>query len=110
MENAKNWLCIKAGIKLFRIIRPMQKEFDNCICISLPVESYQYLEIAIKSIFESLKINSDIDIARDYKEIMDMELNGGTEFESKEFNAEHNTSGTWNTAMACSMLPYSTKT
>ena len=105
LENAKNWLCIRAGIKLFRLVRPMQKEFDNCICISLPVESYLYIEIAIRSIFSSLKIASDIDIARDYKEILEIELNGGSNFDSEKLVGQGNTSGTWNTTMASGMLP-----
>lgn len=33
-ENAKNWLCLKSGIKLVRIIGKRRKGFDNCICIS----------------------------------------------------------------------------
>ena len=109
-ENTKNWLCIKAGIKLFRVVRPMQKEFDNCICISLPVDSYIYFEEVIKIIFEHINIPSDIDIARDYKEIMNICLEGGMELKDEKLDIECNTSGTWNTAMASHMLPYKPKT
>ena len=33
-ENAKNWLCLKSGIKLFRIMAHGANDYDNCICIT----------------------------------------------------------------------------
>ncbi len=107
-ENAKNWLCLRAGIQLFRIVTPLQKKFNNCICVSLPVDTWYYYEMALKYIFRYAKIITDINIERDYRTIMKTELNGGCDDE--ETDVESNTSGTWNTTLAGNMLPYKSET
>ena len=102
-ENAKNWMCLRAGIRLFRIVTPMQKRFENCICVSLPADTWYYYEMALKYIFQYAKIIADINIERDYGTIMKTELKGGCDDE--EPDAESDTTGTWNTALAGNMLP-----
>ena len=68
-ENAKNWLCLNSGIKLFRIAEPGSNEYDNCICITLENKSFNVLSVAIQTIFNMIGIDEDIDIERDMKEI-----------------------------------------
>ncbi len=102
-ENAKNWMCLRTGIRLFRIVTPMQKRFENCICVSLPADTWYYYEMALKYIFQYAKIIADINIERDYGTIMKTELKGGCDDE--EPDAESDTTGTWNTALAGNMLP-----
>ena len=109
IENAKNWLCFNAGITLYRIVRPMQKEFDNCSCIFIPVDNHLYFEMAIRLIFASAGINADIDITRDYSLIMETELKEEKRiYEEPDFKGD--TTGTWNTALAGNMLPHKQKT
>ena len=109
IENAKNWLCLNAGITLYRIVRPMQKEFDNCRCISIPVDNYLYFEMAVRFIFASAGIDADIDIARDYSLIMETELKEEKRiYEEPDFKGD--TTGTWNTALAGNLLPHKQKT
>lgn len=68
-ENAKNWLCLNAGIKLFRIADPGSDDYENCICITLENRSLEVLGLAIQMIFDMLGINADVDIERDLLEI-----------------------------------------
>ena len=69
-ENAKNWLCLNAGIKLIRIAEPGANEYDNCICITLDNKSYNVLSLAIKTAFEMIGVDADVDIERDMTEIV----------------------------------------
>jgi len=70
-ENAKNWLCLNAGIKLFRIADPGSDDYENCICICITLEnrSLEVLGLAIQMIFDMLGIDADVDIERDLLEI-----------------------------------------
>lgn len=68
-ENAKNWLCLKSRIKLFRILPPGAEEFDNCICITLTDDSVESLSAAIQAIFNMIRLPVDVDIRRDIKKI-----------------------------------------
>ena len=102
-ENAKNWLCIKAGIKLFRIIPPGEKGFDNCICISLPEDNIMNYEIAIKTVFKIAKIKADINVERDISAINDTEIIGGTDDEEPDDKSR--ITDTWHSTLARNMLP-----
>ena len=103
-EIAKNWMCVKAGIKLFRIIPYGQNEFENCACLMLQDETIECFMIAVKKIFKWVGITADIDICRDMEKIKNTELNIG-EADDEEDNGKDNNSGTWNTTMAGNMLP-----
>lgn len=46
-ERTKNWLCLNAGIRLVRILRPGDAEYDNCICISMEEDSEETLQLAV---------------------------------------------------------------
>ena len=72
-EVAKNWLCIKAGIKLFRIVYPGGKEMNTCICVSLTDNSADVLSEAIKVIFDMIGLDADVDVKRDYDQIVAFE-------------------------------------
>ncbi len=72
-ELAKNWLCIKAGIKLFRIVYPGGKEMNTCICITLSDKSADVLTEAIRVIFEMIGVDADVDVKRDYDQIVAFE-------------------------------------
>ena len=102
-ESAKNWLCLKNGIKLFRIIPPEENGFDNCVCIKLPQDNIMNFKTALRTIFRISKIRADIDIERDIAAIHDTELMG--ENDDEEPDDKDYTTGTWNTTMACNMLP-----
>lgn len=64
-ENAKNWLCLKSGIKLFRILTPGVEEFNNCICITLSDDSYEALSQALQAVFDMAGLQVDVNIMRD---------------------------------------------
>lgn len=68
-ENAKNWLCLKSGIKLFRILPPGAEEFDNCICITLSDGSHEALRQALQAVFDMAGLYVDVDIMRDMRGI-----------------------------------------
>ncbi len=68
-ENAKNWLCLNAGIRLYRILPPGANEYDNCICITLTDKSLDVLSTAVQTIFDMMKMPVDVDIERDIKKI-----------------------------------------
>ena len=68
-ENAKNWLCLKAGIKLFRIMSPGASDYDNCICITLSDNRLDTISLAVQTVFDMLGIDVDVDISRDAPDI-----------------------------------------
>ncbi len=72
-ELAKNWLCINSGIKLFRIVYPGGKEMNTCVCVTLSDNSADVLTEAIKVIFEMIGIDADVDVKRDYDQIVAFE-------------------------------------
>lgn len=106
-ETAKNWLCIKAGIKLFRLMLPDSIGFDNCACIHLSETDLLNYKLAIRGLLRIIRIDTDIDFERDLEVINNTELIGGREDE--ETDNKDNTSGTWNSTLACNMLPYKQK-
>ena len=73
-EYAKNWLCLKAGIRLFRIVYPGGKEMNTCACITLSDNSADVFTNALRAIFEMLDYDVDIDVKRDYDQILASEL------------------------------------
>ena len=107
-ENGKNWACLNAGIKLIRVIPPRQKEFDNCICITLTEDTIHSYKYALRHILRIIGIKANIDIERDLEAINGTVLTEGVHDE--EFDDENNTTGTWNTVMAGNMLPHKPKT
>ena len=68
-EKAKNWLCLKAGIRLFRILPSGAEAYDNCICLTLPDNRIDSISMGVQAIFDMLKIDVDVDIRRDVLEI-----------------------------------------
>ena len=74
-ENAKNWLCLNAGIRLVRILLPGAEAFDNCFCVAMKEHSDAGLGEAIIKAFKTAGIETDVDIERDHKEIIEA-ING----------------------------------
>ncbi len=68
-ENAKNWLCLNAGIRMIRILAPKAGEFNNCVCITCIDDSYGVLSMALGIAFEVLGVDVDVDIERDMAKI-----------------------------------------
>ncbi len=68
-ENAKNWLCLKAGIRMIRIISCYVKEFDNCICITTDRWDTVFVGEAIRVAFRYAKIDVDVNLTRDNADI-----------------------------------------
>ncbi len=68
-ERAVNWLCLKSGVKLYRILPKDGNEYDNCICITLSDGSKEVLGFAIQTVFNRLSIKTDVDLIRDAKAI-----------------------------------------
>ncbi len=104
-EASKNWICLKAGIKLFRVLIPGYEGFENCACIFLEEDSISEFNLVLKTIFKSIRAKPDLDInvERDMEEIKKINLEGGADDE--EPDDKDYTTGTWNTTMACNMLP-----
>lgn len=73
-ENAKNWLCFNAGIRMVRIISKDTEKFDNCICIRVENEATEGLEVALRKAFRLCGIEADVDIKRDEEEIRKIDL------------------------------------
>ena len=61
-ENAKNWLCINAGICLVRILNAKDDEYTNCICITREDDSEETLGLAISEAFRQLGVSVIIDM------------------------------------------------
>ncbi|MCR4993241.1 MAG: hypothetical protein K6A45_09380, partial [Lachnospiraceae bacterium] len=97
-----------AGIKLIRVIPPGQKEFDNCICITLTEDTIHSYKYALRHILRIIGIIADIDIERDTEAINGTVLTEGVHDE--ESYDKDNTTGTWNTTLAGNMLPHKQKT
>ena len=68
-DRAVNWLCLNAGIKLFRILSAGANEYDNCICITLENRTLEVLSLAIQTVFDMIGVDADVDIDRDLLEI-----------------------------------------
>ncbi len=68
-ERAVNWLCLKSGVKLYRILPKDGNEYDNCICITLSDGSKEVLGFAIQTVFNRLSIKTDVNLIRDAKAI-----------------------------------------
>lgn len=64
-ENAKNWLCLNAGIKLFRFLPKDGNEYDNCVCITLPDRTMETFGMGLQVMFDRIGIPADVDIIRD---------------------------------------------
>ena len=69
-QRAVNWLCHNSGIRLIRILRPRDKEYDNCICITRGDDSQEALNLAITAAFSILGVAIDVDMERDEASIM----------------------------------------
>ncbi|MBR4341875.1 MAG: zinc-ribbon domain-containing protein [Lachnospiraceae bacterium] len=107
-ENGKNWACLNAGIKLIRVIPPGQKEFDNCICITLMEDTIHSYKYALRHILRIIGIKAEVDIERDTEAINGTVLTEGVHDE--ESYDKDITTGTWNTTLAGNMLPHKQKT
>ena len=64
-ENPKNWLCLNAGINLYRIILPGDRLYDNCMCLRIRRGSCGSLERAVREIVRSAGIRSSVNLKRD---------------------------------------------
>ena len=53
-ENAKNWLCVNASIRMIRIIEPGAKVYSNCECVKLPNNGHMEALEAVKQVMESI--------------------------------------------------------
>lgn len=73
-ERIKNWLCYNAGVRLFRIVYPGGKEMNTCACITLSDNSADVFSSALRTIFDILDLEADIDVKRDYDLILASEL------------------------------------
>ncbi|MCR4907553.1 MAG: zinc-ribbon domain-containing protein [Lachnospiraceae bacterium] len=68
-ENAVNWLCLNAGIRLIRFLPKGAGEYQNCICITLEDRRPDLFGAALQEVFILLKLQTDVDIERDSMEI-----------------------------------------
>lgn len=71
-ENPKNWLCLNAGINLYRIILPGDRLYDNCLCLRIRRGSRRSLERAVREIVRSAGISSSVNLKRDREEVLKM--------------------------------------
>ena len=61
-ENAKNWLCLNAGIRLVRILSPGAAAFENCYCVRIREHTEAALEEAIRRAFQEGEASMDEDL------------------------------------------------
>ena len=54
LEDAKNWLCFNAGIRMIRILSPDVRPFDNCFCIKRKDNSLKEAVEAVKKVMRIL--------------------------------------------------------
>lgn len=64
-ELAKTYLCRNARIKLIRILKQKDKEFDDCVCITRLDNSDEALADAIKLALHILRIEIEPDVKAD---------------------------------------------
>ncbi len=60
LEYAMNWVCLNAGIRMIRILRPNDKEYGNCSCITREDDSDETLRIAITEAFRLLGVEKSL--------------------------------------------------
>ena len=53
-ENAKNWLCVNASIRLIRIVAPGATGYKNCECVQRPNNGQMEAFDAVKQVMESI--------------------------------------------------------
>ncbi len=53
-ENAKNWLCLNAGIRMIRILAPGAKTYRNCECISRANNGQMEAYNAVKEVVDGI--------------------------------------------------------
>ena len=53
-QNAINWLCYNADIRVFRIMHPRSTRFDNCICYTIRKSKKETYESVLKTVFEEI--------------------------------------------------------
>ena len=64
-ELVKDYLCVRNGIRLVRILDADYPETDQCICIRQENESEEALEEALRATFHIIGIHLDINLQRD---------------------------------------------
>lgn len=69
MEQAKNELCKKSGIRLIRIVEHGFKEYDDCFSIACMDDSLEAFDQSVMKAFEVFGIKMDIDTERDMRKI-----------------------------------------
>jgi hypothetical protein len=70
-EFAKTQLCKNARIKLIRILRKRDKEFEDCVCITRLNDSDEALGDAIELALHILRIEISIDVKADRPHLFD---------------------------------------
>lgn len=53
-EDAKNWLCVNASIRLIRIVAPGAIGYKNCECVQRPNNGQMEAFYAVKEVMESI--------------------------------------------------------
>lgn len=69
-ENAKNDLCLKAGIRMIRILDMETEEFQNCICITRENKTMETLDLVLEIVFQMIGMNPEIDTKKDFQRIL----------------------------------------
>ncbi len=53
-QNAINWLCYNANIRVFRIMKPRSTRFNNCICYTIRKSKKETFESVLETVFEEI--------------------------------------------------------
>ena len=64
-ERSKNRLCLRAGIRMIRILDPDAEEFGDCICIKCADHTEEAFEEAVTAVFKLSGVEADINLSRD---------------------------------------------
>lgn len=70
VENVKNALCRKNGIKMFRILEADDVEYDDCICIQRKDRSIESYQEALQTAFDLLELEIEVDVKNDWNAII----------------------------------------
>ena len=68
-EIARNWLCLRSGIRLIRIVPPDAEIFDTCFHIIREDDSILSWNQSFQVVFDVLKVKADVNLGRDRTEI-----------------------------------------
>lgn len=69
-KSVVNDLCLRTKTKMIRVLDSSENSYENCLCISRVDDSYEGISEALDALFGILRIDIDVDVERDLREII----------------------------------------